>query len=84
MIVILCDDFAQVGYAFDMFVIFLEENEPWSIKRCFEDAYQVETDDDLRYIFIVREYLPLYLRDGPDVIESNEFFDGIDEYYYFY
>lgn len=51
MIVVLCSSFEEAQFAYDVFIEFLEENYPWNIKRRFDAAYCVETDDDLKYVF---------------------------------
>lgn len=62
---------------------FLETYEPLSITKVFEYSYCVETYDDLRYIFVDYRFKPLFDSfDKPDEIEVEEFFDGIDDYYF--
>lgn len=62
---------------------FLETYEPLSISKVFEYSYCVETNDDLRYIFVDYRFKPLF--HGfckPDEIDMEEFFEGIVEYYF--
>lgn len=83
MIVILCNDFEDAKDSYDMFVSFLEEYEPFSIRRTYDASYCVETDDDLRYIFIDHRLKSVFQNfDKPDEVGVDEFFEGIDEYYF--
>lgn len=83
MIVILCNSFEDAKDAYDCFVTFLENYEPFSIKRTFNASYCVETDDDLRYIFVDYRFEKLFQQfDTPDYVDMEEFFEGIDEYYF--
>lgn len=83
MILILCNSFEDVQDGYDAFVQFLEDNEPWSIRKTYNSSYCVETDDDLRYIFIDYRMKNLFFNfDKPDVIELEEFFEGIEDYYF--
>lgn len=84
MILVLCDSFGDAQDAYDMFVSFLENNEPWSIKNTWDAAYCVETDDDLRYIFVYyrMEYLLWKKLDRPDVIDVYSFFDNLNNIYF--
>lgn len=62
---------------------FLETYEPLSISKVFEYSYCVETNDDLRYIFVDYRFSPLF--HGlcrSDEIDMEEFFEGIVEYYF--
>lgn len=82
MIVILCNSFEEAQDGYDMFVSFLEENEPWYIRTTYDASYCVETDDDLRYIFVDYRFEALFKTfDNPDVIEMDEFFEGISDLY---
>lgn len=68
---------------FDRFMEFLETYEPLSISRVFEYSYCVETDDDLRYVFIDYRFRFLFQSfDSPDEVELEEFFEGIYDYYF--
>lgn len=79
MIVILCNSFYEAIDSFDIFMEFLNENTPWSIKRVFESSYCVETDDDLKYVFVDYRFESLF--DKADCIDVDQFFEGIGEYY---
>lgn len=52
MIVILCNSFDEAKDGFVRFMDFLEAYEPLNISKVFEYSYCVETDDNLRYIFV--------------------------------
>lgn len=83
MIVILCNSFDEAKAGFSRFMDFLETYEPLSISTVFEYSYCVETDDDLRYIFVDYRFKPLFHTfDRPDEVDLDEFFEGIDEYYF--
>lgn len=83
MIVVLCDSFKDAQDAYDIYVSVLEECEPYSIKQTYNAAYCVETDDDLRYIFIDRRLKMLFRKfDRPDEIDVTDFFDNVDRQYY--
>lgn len=81
MIVVLCNSFWDVKDAYDCFVTFLEENEPWSIVETYDAAYCVETDDDLRFIFVDYRMQNLFKDMTPDYIDMVEFFEGLEDYY---
>lgn len=72
MILVLCDSLLEAMDSFDMFVGYLEENEPWSIKEVWVNEFCVETDENLRYIFINRRFQSFYEYLRPDVIERRE------------
>lgn len=82
MIVILCDSFEDARNCFAAFMDFLETFEALSISKVFEYSYCVETDDDLRYIFVDYRFKPLFREISLDYIDSDEFFEGIDIYYF--
>lgn len=86
MIVILCNSFQEVEDVYDWFVLFLEEHEPWSIVDTWDAAYCVETDDNLRYIFVDYRMRNLFKNITPDYIDVDQFLEGIEDYYhdYFY
>lgn len=77
MIVVLCSSFEEAQFAYDIFVKFLEENYPWNIKRFLDAAYCVETDDDLKYVFVDYRFRNLFNKS--DVIDVDEFFEGISQ-----
>lgn len=81
MIVILCDSFQDAQDSFDIFVQFLEEIEPFSIREVFEQCLCVDTDDDLRYVFIDYHLVNEFNKMTPDILDANEFFEDLEEYY---
>lgn len=83
MIVILCNSFDEAKDGFARFMDFLEAYEPLSISKVFEYSYCVETDDNLRYIFVDYRFKPLFHRFcRSDEIDMEEFFEGLVEYYF--
>lgn len=83
MIVVLCNSFDEAKEGFFRFMDFLETYEPLSISNVFEYSYCVETDDDLRYIFVDYRFRNLFHSfDSPDIVEMDEFFEGINEFYF--
>ncbi len=84
MIVVLCNSFQEAQDGFDIFMDFLETYKPFSISRVFEHSYCVETDDDLRYIFVDYRFknLARSFDDAIDYAELDEFLEGIDTYYF--
>lgn len=84
MIVILCNSFKEAQNDFNSFMDFLNTFEPFSISKVFEHSYCVETDDDLRYIFVDYRFKSLASKfdDVIDYVDSDEFFEGIEEYYF--
>lgn len=84
MIVILCNSFEDAQNGFARFLHFLKMFEPASISRVFSYSYCVETEDDLRYIFVDYRFknLALTFDEGIDYVEMDEFFEGIDDFYF--
>ena len=83
MIVILCKSWKAACEAYRLFLDFLEDNEPWSIRGVDKHGNCVETDDDLRYVFV--DYRMEHVFDDlrPDVIDLLDFFEGINELYFY-
>ena len=77
MIVILCDTFDDAIDSFDIFVSYLEEHDPWCIRKVYEPSYCVETDDDLRYIFVDFRMVK-YFKFTDDIYGVDEFFDRLN------
>lgn len=83
MIIIFCDSFEDAQFAYEAFIDFLEEYEPYRIKKAYDAAYCVETDDDLRFIFVDYRFKPLFHTFcRPDEISDIDFFKDIDKYYF--
>lgn len=82
MIVILCPCCQDALDSFDVFMDFLETFEPFSIQQVFEDSSCVETDDDLRYLFVDYRLEHLFQKSETDFVDMDEFFEGINEFYF--
>lgn len=76
MILILCASLLEAQDSFDLFIDYLERNEPWSIKEVWTHELCIETDENLRYIFINRKMRPYYEYLRPDVVDVTELFKG--------
>lgn len=83
MIVILCKSFKSACQAFQLFLEFLVDNEPWSIRNRFESVNCIETNDDLRYIFIDSRCAGVFEPITVDILTVQEFFEGINDFYYY-
>lgn len=84
LIVVLCNSFDDAEESFAKFMDFLETYEHLSIFKVFEYSYCVETDDNIKYIFVDYRFENLFIAfENVDILYSDEFFDGIDEYYTF-
>lgn len=82
LVVICCRTYKTACEAFKLFLEFLNDNEPWSISKIFEHENCVETDDDLRYIFIDYRFEKVFENMKPDIIDVQEFFEEINELYF--
>lgn len=82
LVLILCKSYKTACKAFKMFVEFMEDNEPMEIRKRFEHENCIETYDDLRYIFIDSRFAPVFQNMKPDIVTIQEFFEGINMYYY--
>lgn len=83
MIVILCESFQDAINSFRYFLHFLEDNEPWSILQVWEKCQCVETDENLRYIFVDYRFEHAFDNCHPDIVDAGNFFGNIGEYMYF-
>lgn len=81
MVIITCDDYEQAAGAFRYFFDILNYNDPWFIKNVFKHSLCVETDDVLRYIFVDHRYVSALEELKPDILDADEFFEDIEEYY---
>lgn len=79
MIVVLCDSFENAKEAFEIFLDYLYW-ECYPIKQKFETCYCVETDEDLRYIFIDYRMRNIFKSMTPDFLDVEEFFEGFQDY----
>lgn len=82
MIVILCNSFEEAQNDFQFFLNYLNYCDPYSVSRVFRHSYCVETDGNLRYIFVDYRFknLAWEFDDEIDYIGSDEFFDDINVY----
>lgn len=78
MIVVLCSSFEEAQFAYGVFVEFLDGNYPWNIKHCHDAAYCVETDDNLKYVFVDYRFERLFNKS--DVVDVDELFEGITQW----
>lgn len=81
MIVILCKTYKDAQDAFDIFMNFLEDTNPWSIERVWEACLCVETEDNLRYFFTDHRMKGYFDGTTPDIYDVDEFFDGVNRVY---
>lgn len=77
MIVILCDTFYDACEAFLAFWEYVEIGLGENITNVWKSENCLETDDDLRYIFIDYRWLSAFLSMKPDVLDVEEFFEGL-------
>lgn len=82
MILILCNSYREACKAFRLFLDILDDNEPWSIQNLFEEENCVETDDDLRYMFIDRRVVHVFDRMRPDVEDLSDFLKSLFQFRY--
>lgn len=76
MVVILCDSFYDAREAFLTFWDYVEIGLGENIVNVWEYENCLETDDNLRYIFIDYRWLSVFLGMKPDVLDVEEFFEG--------
>ena len=81
MIVIFCSSFAEAQEAYDLFINMLEENNPLCILETDPHMLTIETDDNLRYVFIDYNLLPLFEQLTPDILDVDTFFYDWETYY---
>lgn len=77
IIVVLCDSFYAAMAAYDIFIEYLKIVEPFSIRKEYKECYCVETDDDLRYIFVDYRMKNVFKNMTPDYLDVAEFFEGV-------
>ena len=75
MIAVLCPSFYDAISDFWYFLSLLQQCEPWNVKQVYDSEYCVETDDDLRFIFVDYRMAGVFRKMRADIIDSEEFFD---------
>ena len=81
MIVILCESFKDAKEAFDIWLRILSWENPRSIRTIYKNSCCVETDDDLRYIFVDQRMRSVFDKMRPDILTAEKFFDGVMDIY---
>lgn len=74
MIVVLCEDFDTAVLEFRYFLDFLNLCAE-RVLHIYESANAVETDDNLRYIFIDHKFYKIFLPMKPDFVDIYDFID---------
>lgn len=81
MFVILCNSFEEARSNFEDFISYLEECEPDSIVHIYKHSFGVDTDCDIRYVFIDYRMRGLFRNLGSCFeMGVDEFMDGLYEY----
>lgn len=75
MIAILCPSFYDAIRDFWYFLSMLQQECVWCVKKVYESEYCVETDDDLRYIFVDYRMEDVFKKMNADIIDSETFFE---------
>lgn len=78
MILILCDSFQAAKEAFNLFIRWVEEYYLWDVLEIFSHCFCIETDENLRYMFIDRRMKKVFDHLHPDIVEEKDFFHDID------
>lgn len=81
MIVILCSSFYRAVEAYQEFLDFIEWFDPYLIKKNYPHSYCIETEEDLRYIFVDYRMEDLFIKMKADIIDDDEFFQDMDILY---
>lgn len=83
MVVIYCQNYQQAEQDFYYFLSILQQEESWTINQVFDNQLCVETDDDLRYLFVDPYLFTKYYNNEKenDIVEAEEFFDYIHNWY---
>jgi hypothetical protein len=85
MIVILCGSFKEASKAFESFLDFLLYGDYTpEVTRVWVDSNCVETDEDLRYIFVEHGYGKVFESMNADLIDICDFFEDFDAYNDYY
>lgn len=74
MIAVLCPSFYDAKQNFYQFLSMLNS---WEIEKVFYHSYCVETDENLRYIFVDYRMRKIFEEIRSDIISVDEFFDKI-------
>lgn len=79
MIVILCDSFQDAEDSYYLFLDYVRLTcPPWSVVRAFDKALIIDTDDDIRYVFIDYRYCNYLFKDKIfDLVEKEVFFEDL-------
>lgn len=86
MIVILCDSFQDAEDSYWLFLEYIEQTIPsWWVIRAIDEALIIDTDDDIRYMFVSWRYRgSLFKNQNVEFIEKEVFFEDLysDEKYF--
>lgn len=83
MIVVLCDSYEDAEEAFYIFLDILDLMFRSCVRGRFEKCLCVETDDNLRYIFCDYRMRGIFESFTKDLLEKEEFFEGLEGQYGF-
>ena len=81
-IVILCDDYYTAMQAYDIWISFLNDNEPGFIQDYSKAKMCVETEGDLRYIFCDYRMADIFDTAADVFMHLEEFFAVEDVHVY--
>lgn len=81
MVVILCDSDRDAKNAFLEYLDILEYYDCTLIKNVYYSSYCIDTDEDLRYVFIYWRFRDLFKDSDPDYIWQGDFFENLRDYY---
>lgn len=79
--IILCDSYRDAAESFFRFFNFMNQYEPQSIVRVFKPANAIDTET-FRYVFLSKEFSKIFPWIRAEVIDSDRFFEQIDELYH--
>lgn len=77
MIVVLCDSDENARYDYKLFLRYLRNAEPGSIRKRYDACLCVETDSDLRYIFVDYRMGGVFRKMTLDLVDEYSFFDAL-------
>lgn len=81
MVVVLCDSFQDAEDAYDCYVSFLENYNPWMIAETRDACNCIMTTENIYYIFVdyrAQSYFDPYKN---DIVDEGTFFDNLHEQY---